>query len=1065
MNARAGLPAYAELHCLSHFSFQRGASHPAELVERACQLGYSALAITDECSLAGVVRAHAALKDIVRQAVVNDRIVPTLQLLIGSEFTVQPAVDDPQGLPFKLVVLACNRDGYGHLSEFITRLRRNSPKGQYRLDIDQITADALTECVMLVVPPRPCTTSALHRLAQWAASLFKDKVWIAVELLSAWDDTEWLAQLRDTSEASGVPLVAAGDVHFHVRSRKPLQDVMAAVRVGKPVAECGFELQPNAERHLRSRMRVARHYPPDLLAATLEVASQCKFNLGQLSYDYPQELVPAGETPTSHLRRLTSAGLRRRYDQRPPPPYRVLRQIIKELRLIQQLDYEKFFLTVEDIVRHARNEGILCQGRGSAANSAVCYMLGVTEVDPSESSLLFERFLSKERNEPPDIDVDFEHQRREEVIQYLYGKYGRHRTALAATVISYRTRSAVRDVGKALGFDPGTIDALAKSHQWWESREALNLRLLEMGIDPDTPAFQQWLALTQQLVGTPRHLSQHVGGFVIAADSLGRLVPVENAAMKDRTVIQWDKDDLEALGLLKVDVLALGMLSAIKHSLAFISQRTGRTWAMQDIPKEDPETYQMIQQADTIGVFQIESRAQMSMLPRLRPARFYDLVVQVAIVRPGPIQGGMVHPYLKARKEKKPAPYPKLLHKALDRTLGVPIFQEQVMQIVIDGAGFTPGQADQLRRAMAAWKRKGGLEPFRDRVIEGLVVSTGDRPFAENIFEMIKGFGEYGFPESHAVGFAKLAYISSWLKCHEPAAFLAGLLNAQPMGFYSPRQLVRDAQRHGVEVHPIDVTHSEIGATLEAIDKGSFSHLLRDNRPQRVRLGLALVSGLGSAAAQRIVDARHQQPFANVDDLARRAQLDQSDLRHLAAADALQSLAGHRRQQVWEAAARHKAPPLLREAPVHEQILLLPAAPEADEITIDYAATGLTLRRHPLALLRDELTRRRLHSAAALQSLDNGKPARACGLVTMRQQPETAKGTIFVSIEDETGSVNVVVWSSVRDQCRAALLQSQLLAVHGTWQNVDGVCNLVAHHLENLTPLLQGLSIHSRNFH
>ena len=1061
---RHALPAYAELHCLSHFSFQRGASHPAELVERACQLGYSALAITDECSLAGVVRAHAALKDIQRQAHVDDHPVPLLKLLIGSEFTVQPASHEPDAPPFKLVALACNRDGYGHLSEFITLLRRDSPKGRYQLCVDQISASAFKHCVLLLVPPRPCSPEALTRLCHWGQGLFSQHIWLAVELLSAWDDGEWLDQLREVSEATGMPLVAAGDVHFHVRSRKPLQDVMTAVREGKPVADCGLALQPNAERHLRSRMRLARHYPPDLLAATLEVAARCQFSLTELQYEYPQELVPPGETPTSHLRRLTSAGLRRRYAGRKPPPYRVLRQLIKELRLIQDLGFEKFFLTVEDIVRHARDEQILCQGRGSAANSAVCYMLGVTEVDPGESSLLFERFLSKERNEPPDIDVDFEHQRREEVIQYLYGKYGRHRTALAATVITYRTRSAVRDVGKALGFDADTVDALAKSHQWWESREALNQRLREMDIDPDMPAFQQWLALTQQLVGTPRHLSQHVGGFVIAADSLGRLVPVENATMKDRTVIQWDKDDLEALGLLKVDVLALGMLSAIKHALAFISERTGRTWAMQDIPKEDPDTYEMIQQADTIGVFQIESRAQMSMLPRLRPAKLYDLVVQVAIVRPGPIQGGMVHPYLKARKYGA-GDYPKILHKALHRTLGVPIFQEQVMQIVIDGAGFTPGQADQLRRAMAAWKRKGGLEPFKDRVIEGLVISTNNRPFAESIFEMIKGFGEYGFPESHAVGFAKLAYFSSWLKRHEPAAFLAGLLNAQPMGFYSPRQLVRDAQRHGVEVHPIDVVHSDIGATLEAIDRHSFSHVLREDRPQRVRLGLALVKGLGDAAAKRIVAARLQQAFANVDDLARRAQLDQADLRHLAAADALQSLAGHRRQQVWEATARHKAPPLLREAPVHEQALLLPAAPEADEINIDYAATGLTLRRHPLALLRKALTQRKLHSAAALQALDNGKPARACGLVTMRQQPQTAKGTLFVSIEDETGSVNVVVWHSVRDNCRSALLQSQLLAVHGTWQNVDGVCNLVAHHLEDLTPLLQGLSIHSRDFH
>jgi error-prone DNA polymerase len=1062
---RHALPAYAELHCLSHFSFQRGASHPAELVERACQLGYSALAITDECSLAGVVRAHAVLPELQALHLRTDKPVPTLKLLIGSEFTVHPAADEPEGPIFKLVVLACKREGYGNLSEFITLLRRDSPKGQYYLRIDQITAGALADCVLLLVPPRPCSTEVLNRLGGWAARLFAGRLWLAAELLSAWDDTEWLAQLRAASQATGLPLVASGDVHFHVRSRKPLQDVMTAVRVGKPVAECGLALQPNAERHLRSRMRLARHYPPDLLAATLDVAARCQFNLKELKYEYPQELVPPGETPTSHLRQLTKAGLLRRYGHKGGTPANVLYQIDKELDLIRQLKYEKFFLTVEDIVQHAQGKGILCQGRGSAANSAVCYALGVTEVDPKGGHLLFERFLSTERHEPPDIDVDFEHQRREDVIQYLYKKYGRHRTALAATVITYRTRSAVRDVGKALGFDADTVDALAKSHQWWESREALDLRLREMGIDPDTPTVQQWLALTQQLVGTPRHLSQHVGGFVIAADSLGRLVPVENAAMEGRTVIQWDKDDLEALGLLKVDVLALGMLSAIKHALAFISQRTGRTWAMQDVPPEDPDTYAMIQQADTIGVFQIESRAQMSMLPRLRPKEFYDLVVQVSIVRPGPIQGGMVHPYLQARKTGVHAPYPSKLAPALSRTMGVPIFQEQVMQIVIMGAGFTPGEADQLRRSMAAWKRKGGLEKYEARIVEGIAINLQDRAFGERIFEMIKGFGEYGFPESHAVGFAKLAYISSWLKRHEPAAFLAGLLNAQPMGFYSPRQLVRDAQRHGVEVHPVDVVHSDLGATLETIDQDSLSRALRDDRPQRVRLGLGLVSGLGAKAAQRIVEARQQQPFASVDDLARRAQLDQADLRHLAAADALQSLAGHRRQQVWEATARHRAPPLLREAPVHEQALLLPAAPEADEINIDYAATGLTLRRHPLALLRDELTQRRLLSATALQTLANGKPARACGLVTMRQQPPTAKGTLFVSIEDETGSVNVVVWHSVRDNCRSALLQSQLLAVHGTWQNVDGVCNLVAHHLEDLTPLLQGLSIHSRDFH
>ncbi|RZL09654.1 MAG: DNA polymerase III subunit alpha, partial [Rubrivivax sp.] len=817
---RPGLPGHAELHCVSSFSFQHGASSPQELIARAHQLGYSALAITDDCSVAGVVRAYAQWKELKEDAEKQQQDF-SFKLIVGSEFTVH---DDE---PFKLVALARHREGYGHLSEFITSLRRDSPKGTYLLRRDQVTESSLDGCTVLIVPPRPCSLEVITTLATWAQALFGDRAWLAAELFAAWDDTVWLDLLQQASQATGVPLVAASDVHFHVRSRKPLHDVMTAIRLGKPVNECGMALQPNAERHLRSRLRLARRYPAHLLQATQVIAAGCNFNLKTLGYEYPPEIVPAGRTPTEQLRHLTEAGIARLYPQGPDPKLR--EQIDKELLLIQELKYEKFFLTVEDVVRHAREQNILCQGRGSAANSAVCYCLGVTSVDPGRSNLLFERFLSKERDEPPDIDVDFEHQRRPEVIAYLYGKYGRHRTALAATVISYRTRSAVRDVGKALGFDTAVIDALAKSHQWWETSDSLNARLRELGLEPDDLDVRQWTTLTQQLIDKPRHLSQHVGGFVIAEKSLGWMVPIENTAMPDRSVIQWDKDDLETLGLLKVDVLALGMLSAIRRSLDFLSRFYGRKMTMQDIPSKDQATYDMICEADTVGVFQIESRAQMSMLPRLRPQCYYDLVVQVAIVRPGPIQGGMVHPFLKSRQDKRNAYYPPILEKALARTNGVPIFQEQVMQIVILGAGFTPGEADQLRRSMAAWKRKGGLDKFQHRIVEGLTLSTENRPFAERIFEMIKGFGEYGFPESHAAGFALLAYVSAWLKCHEPGTFLAGLLNAQPMGFYSPSQLVQDARRHDVTVLPADVSHSEVESTM-------------DDR-LTVRLGLQLIGG------------------------------------------------------------------------------------------------------------------------------------------------------------------------------------------------------------------------------
>ncbi|MEY4764685.1 MAG: polymerase [Pseudomonadota bacterium] len=1077
---RSGLPDYVELHALSNFSFLRGASHPEELVLRAIELGYRGLAITDDCSLAGVVRAHLALRDARKAGVPG---AEAFQLLIGAHFQVRL---HPEGPPvFTLVVLACHRLGYGLLSEFITRLRRSlAGKGQAPLCRDAIRPEALGDCMVLLAPTRPSHEHpGLHDAAdilphaRWLRERFAGRSALALHLHHELDDARWLRTMREVAEASRLPLVAAGEVHMHARSRKPLQDVLTATRIGKPLPECGLALQRHAERHLRTRLRLAQRHPADTLAATLDVAARCAFSLDELRYEYPEEIVPEGETPSSFLKRITYEGSSWRYPQGLPAAVQL--QIDKELQLIAELGYEPYFLTVYDIVRFARSRHILCQGRGSAANSAVCYCLGITEVDPSQSTLLFERFISKERNEPPDIDVDFEHERREEVIQYLYAKYGRDRAALTATVISYRTRSAIRDVGKALGVPLEVVERVAKHHHHWDRGGMQAERMAELGLDPASRRMQQWLELAHTLTGFPRHLSQHTGGFVIARGALCRMVPIENASMPDRSVIQWDKDDLDALGLLKVDVLALGMLTALRKAMDFISQLRGHAFSLQDIPREDPATYDMACDADTVGVFQIESRAQMSMLPRLQPRCFYDLVVEVALVRPGPIQGGMVHPYLeqRARYREDPASvtYPQGLEAALQRTLGVPIFQEQVMQIVVLAAGFSAGEADELRRSMAAWKRKGGVHKFRDKVISGMLANGHSADFAERIFQQIQGFGEYGFPESHAASFALLVYASAWVKRHEPAAFLAGLLNAQPLGFYSPSQLVQDAQRHGIEVKPPDVMCSTWDGALEAPTADWLARLQDDardlsrHRPRRpqpaVRLGLRQVSGLSRDAAERIVAARAQQPFLDVDDLARRAGLDQGDMRQLASADALMSLAGHRRQQVWEASALHKAPALLREAPVHEDWLELPAAPQGEEVVFDYAALGLTLRQHPLALLRPQLAAERLWTAQQMRDFPNGRLARACGIVTVRQQPATASGVIFVTLEDETGTVNVIVWRHVRDRFRQALLQSRLLAVYGVWQREGEVRHLIAHHLRDMTPLLGRLRTQSRDFH
>jgi error-prone DNA polymerase len=1066
------LPAYAELHALSNFSFQRGASQPEELVARAFALGYSALAITDECSMAGVVRAHGEASRL------------GLQLLIGTELRVEADGDEES---FTLVLLARSRAAYGELCELVTQLRAQPDKQhtrRYRVharDWDTLGLDS-REVLALLLPDRaglrpedPAFAPLLTARLTWLRQRFV-ACWLAVELPQRLDDALWLACLTAAGQATGVPLVAAGGVYMHVRSRKPLQDVMTAIRLGRPVAECGYALLSNAEAHLRSRQRLAVLYPTELLAETQRVARLCHFSLDELKYEYPEEVVPAGETPASYLRRVTEEGARRRYPRGMPTAVR--QQVEHELALISELRYEKYFLTVYDIVRFAREQKILCQGRGSAANSAVCYCLGVTEVDPARTSVLFERFISKERNEPPDIDVDFEHQRREEVIQYLYTKYGRDRAALTAAVHTYHARGAIRDVGKALGLDEELIDALAKAHQWWDGHEVNHERLRELGLDADSRPIRLLMELTRALLRFPRHLSQHSGGFVLTGDKLTRTVPVVPAAMEGRTTIEWDKDDIDALGLLKVDVLALGMLTAIRRTLDFVGQWRGRDFRLQDIPPEDPETYDMVCRADVVGVFQIESRAQMSMLPRLRPRCFYDLVIEVAIVRPGPIQGGMVHPFLEQRERQRrgePFTLPQeALRPALERTLGVPIFQEQVMQIAIIAAGFTPGEADQLRRAMAAWRRKGGVDKFQQRLIEGMTARGYEREFAEAIFRQIEGFGEYGFPESHAASFALLVYSSAWLKRHEPAAFLAGLLNSLPMGFYGPAQLVQDAQRHGVTVRPPDVLHSDWDCTLEPPDDGAPDDAVaempnqdRHTAPAQpaVRLGLRLVAGLDETSARRIVQARTSGSCHDTETLALRAGLNAATLRALASGDALLGLAGHRRQQVWDATALQSTPALLRDAPVAEAPLALPAAPEGEEIVFDYAALGLTLRRHPLALLRPRLARRGLQTAQALQTWANGRPAQACGLVLARQQPGTAKGVVFVTLEDETGHVQVIVWKALREKQRATLLSARLLAVRGTWQREGEVCHLIATQLEDLTPWLGRLATQSRDFH
>jgi error-prone DNA polymerase len=1027
---------YAELHCLSNFTFLRGASHPQELVERAHTLGYSAIAITDECSVAGVVRAHMAAK------------LLEIKLLIGAEFRLECGL--------KMVALAIDRRGYARLCRLISRGRRAAEKGSYTLTRQDVTD--LESCFMLWIPGNQPSIEE----AQWLRDQFGSRVRIAVELFRDGSDKQRLQSLQAIGRELKIPLVAAGDVHMHTRDRRRLQDAVTAIRLNIPIADAGWHLYPNGERYLRERERLARLYPPELLAESVAIAGACTFSLEELRYEYPRELVPDGHTPASYLRKLVEEGIRWRWPDGASAD--TLATIEKELNLIADLRYEPYFLTVQDIVSYARSQNILCQGRGSAANSLVCYALGVSSVGPErEAALLFERFISRERGEPPDIDIDFEHDRREEVIQYIYRKYGRERAAIAATVIMYRPRSALRDMAKVFGLDPEAGGRLAQVMQWWDGTDTLPDRAREAGFDIHDPVLNNILGMARQLVefpGFPRHLSQHVGGFVISEGVLEELVPIENASMPDRTVVQWDKDDLNDLGLLKVDVLGLGMLSALRRAFNLVNEFRGTSHTLGRLPEGDAQVYEMISRADTIGVFQIESRAQMSMLPRLRPKKYYDLVIEVAIVRPGPIQGDMVHPYLRRRNGQETIEYPsREVEAVLERTLGVPIFQEQVMQIAIVAAGFTPGEADALRRAMGAWKRSGGIEHFKDKLLQGMARNHYAPEFSERIYKQMLGFGEYGFPESHAASFALLVYDSSWLKYHEPAAFTCALLNSLPMGFYGPAQLVRDARAHGVEVRPVDVQASDYESTLERTESGAPA----------LRLGMRMVKSLSEQGGARVAAARRERRFESVQDLGRRAALDRGDLEALAAAGALSALSGNRHLAFWEVAGTERALPLAprgeRGGSIEEGRPLLEAPTEGQRIVADYASVGLTLGRHPMALLRDRLARNRLLTASDLGCVAHGKIIRTAGIVLMRQRPQSANGVTFLTLEDESGQVNVIVWESVGTQQRRPLLESKLLEIQGELQRQDGITHVIARRLIDRSALLGELITRSRDFH
>ncbi len=1170
--------AYAELSCKSNFSFLRGASHPEELAERAAKLGYTALAITDRNTLAGVVRMHCAAK------------ACNLKLIIGAEIT---PIDAPP-----ILLYVTDRSSYARLCRIITRGRLREAKGSCAVTLDDIAgrSDGLIAAVPSrglsissddlraagspdgirtgnaraclrvgaasndVAAPRglPIDRDSIAPAAQdgpvardgpvtrgesvaqdarpahdWIYTyrhIFGNRLYLAVSVHGGPDDGRDLTEVNALACETGVPMVATNDVHYHQPKRRFLQDVITCIRQRCTLEDAGRSLFANAERHLKPIEEMQRLFAGHRRAVerTVEIADRCNFSLDELRYEYPEALCPPQHRLPDYLAELTWAGAKQRYPDGLPEKVRTL--IEHELRLIHQLGYEPYFLTVWDIVKFARSRDILCQGRGSAANSAVCYCLGITSVDPDRIDLLFERFVSCERDEPPDIDVDFEHERREEVFQYIYDKYGRDHAGIVAEVITYRSRSAVRDVGKALGLSLDRVDALAKKHEWWDKRALREDFVREAGLDPTDRTVRMMVKLVRELIGFPRHLSQHVGGFVITRGPLCEMVPIENGAMAGRTFIEWDKDDIDALGILKIDCLALGMLTAIHkcfklvrnqlritncelrkgdnstkerhgsdevtiHHSPFITGHSTPAYparatslALHTIPPEDPAVYDMACRADTVGVFQIESRAQMSMLARLKPRMFYDLVIEVAIVRPGPIQGGMVHPYLRRRNGEEPVTYPnEAIKEVLQRTLGVPLFQEQAMRLAVVAAGFTPGEADQLRRAMGAWRHNGDISTFRAKLIEGMKANGLSEEFAQRCFQQICGFGEYGFPESHAASFALLVYVSAWLKRYHPAAFCAAIINSQPMGFYQPAQLVRDAIEHGVTVRSVDVNYSGYDCRLErshplSVISRQCSSIANPQSPVRnpqsrihnpqswgvsgptLCLGMRLIKGISSAKVEGIERAQCERPFVSVADLARRSGASRATLARLAAADAMQSMGLDRREAVWKVLALSDEPPMLRDLEAEEPAPQLPKQSTADTVFADYATVGLSLNAHPISLIRDELKRLQVQTARVLKRSRQGKKVKAAGLVLIRQRPSTAKGIVFCTLEDETGTTNLIIRPAIFERYRQVAAGATALLVEGHIQRQGEVVHVQACRIHDLSRALSDLRSVSRDF-
>jgi len=1091
---------YVELQCKSNFSFLCGASHPEELIEQAAKLGYSAIAITDYNTLAGVVRMHCAAK------------ACKLKLIVGAEITPVDAA--------AILLYATDRASYGRLARIITQGRLREVKGSCAITLDDIAqwSQGLIAAIVdnaLCEDARPAPSNRQSAIGNWQSphvyrDIFGDRLYLAASVHGGPDDARHLAEMDVMARKLGVSLLATNDVHYHEPRRRFLQDVLTCIRHGCTLQEAGNALFANAERHLKpihEMERLFRDYP-DAIARTLELRDRCSFSLDELRYEYPDVLSLHGRSPTDYLAELTWAGASDRYPNGIPQKVRSLLE--HELVLIAELAYEPYFLTVWDIVQFARSRDILCQGRGSAANSAVCYCLGITSVDPDRVDMLFERFVSAERNEPPDIDVDFEHERREEVFQYIYDTYRRDHAGIVAEVITYRPRSAIRDVGKALGLSLDRVSALAKKHEWWD-KEALPPEFLaEVGLDPSDRTVRLFSRLVPQIIGFPRHLSQHVGGFVITRGPLCEMVPIENGAMPGRTFIEWDKDDIDALGILKIDCLGLGMLTAIHRCLTLMEQQLRITNyelrknhdannprtsgnerfvirnssfvippALHTIPSEDPVVYDMICRADTVGVFQIESRAQMSMLPRLKPRCYYDLVIEVAIVRPGPIQGGMVHPYLRRRSGEEAITYPsETIQKVLERTLGVPLFQEQAMRLAIVAAGFTPGEADRLRRAMGAWRHNGDITNFRTKLIEGMTGNRLSREFAERCFEQICGFGEYGFPESHAASFALLVYVSAWLKRYHPAAFCAALLNSQPMGFYQPAQLVRDAIQHGVPVYPVDVNYSGYDCQLSIANCQMEREELVGNRQSQiensshwgvggpaVRLGMRLVKGVSRAQVEGIGSAQRDGFFRSATDLARRSGASRATLARLAAADALRSLGLNRREAVWQVLALSDEPPLLHGLEPTGPAPNLPELSMRDVVLADYDTIGLSLNAHPMSLIREDLNRVGVQPNRVLQCCPKGRRLKVSGIVLVRQRPSTANGIVFCTLEDETGNANLIIRPTVYEKYRCVARGAAALIAEGRVERQGDVVHLQVECLLDASEGLAELQGRSRDFH